>query len=150
MNSQVHQYYYRLLSPFHDNFPFISGNIPSAPAYGVIIFQLIHYLTACRSYLYTDFLYFAKFLIKKHSEHGKLCCLTGGAKKMGALDYSYMNTTYCKYISCILYFYVSTWIVKIGKTFMNLKLYFNFNWYIIWQLAGVTCTRTFCILLNFL
>jgi hypothetical protein len=63
------------MSPFHDNFPFISGNIPSAPTYGIIIFHLIHYLTACRSYLYTDILYFAKFLTKKHTEQGKLCCL---------------------------------------------------------------------------
>jgi hypothetical protein len=39
------------------------------------IFHMIHYLTTCRSYLYTDCLYFAKFLTKKHSEQGKLCCL---------------------------------------------------------------------------
>ena len=75
MSSQVHLFCQCLLSPFHDNLLYKSGNIPSAPAYGVIIFLLIHYLTTCGSYLYTDFLYFAKFLTKKHSKQGKLCCL---------------------------------------------------------------------------
>jgi hypothetical protein len=31
-------------------FPFMCSNIPSAPAYGVQIFQLIQYSRACRSY----------------------------------------------------------------------------------------------------
>ena len=36
---------------FHiTNFPFLSGNIPSSPAYGVFISQLIRYARACSSY----------------------------------------------------------------------------------------------------
>ena len=36
---------------FHiTNFPFLSSNIPSAPAYGVFISQLIRYARACSSY----------------------------------------------------------------------------------------------------
>ena len=32
------------------NFPFICGNVPSAPAYGVFLSQLIRYTRACRKY----------------------------------------------------------------------------------------------------
>ena len=36
---------------FHiTNFPFLSSNIPSSPAYGVFISQLIRYTRACSSY----------------------------------------------------------------------------------------------------
>ena len=36
---------------FHiTNFPFLSSNIPSSPAYGVFISQLIRYARACFSY----------------------------------------------------------------------------------------------------
>jgi len=38
------------------NFPFICGNIPATPAYGVYIFQLIRYSRACG--FYQDFLWF--------------------------------------------------------------------------------------------
>ena len=38
---------------FHiTNFPFLSSNIPSSPAYGVFISQLIRYARACSSYEY--------------------------------------------------------------------------------------------------
>ena len=38
---------------FHiTNFPFLSSNIPSSPAYGVFIPQLIRYARACSSYEY--------------------------------------------------------------------------------------------------
>ena len=41
----------RLLLLFHiTNFPFLSSNIPSSPAYGVFISQLIRYARACSSY----------------------------------------------------------------------------------------------------
>ena len=36
------------------NFPFMSSNIPSAPAYGVYASQLIHYARCCSNY--SDFL----------------------------------------------------------------------------------------------
>ena len=36
------------------NFPFLCGNIPSAPAYGVYVSQLIRYSRACKAYI--DFL----------------------------------------------------------------------------------------------
>ena len=40
-----------LLLYFHvTNFPFLSSNIPSSPAYGVFISQLIRYARACSSY----------------------------------------------------------------------------------------------------
>ena len=32
------------------NFPFLSSNIPSAPAYGVYVSQLIRYAKACSNY----------------------------------------------------------------------------------------------------
>ena len=36
---------------FHiTNFPFLSSNIPSSPAYGAFISQLIRYARACSSY----------------------------------------------------------------------------------------------------
>ena len=39
------------LFSFHiTNFPFLSSNIPSSPAYGVFISQLIRYARACSSY----------------------------------------------------------------------------------------------------
>ena len=38
---------------FHiTNFPFLSGNFPSSPAYGVFILQLIRYARACSSYVF--------------------------------------------------------------------------------------------------
>ena len=38
-------------SNFHiTNFPFLSSNIPTSPAYGVFISQLIRYARACSSY----------------------------------------------------------------------------------------------------
>ena len=33
-----------------DNFPFLSSNIPSAPAYGVYVSQLVRYARACSKY----------------------------------------------------------------------------------------------------
>ena len=36
--------------PHITNFPFLSSNIPSSPAYGVFISQLIRYARACSSY----------------------------------------------------------------------------------------------------
>lgn len=50
------------------NFPFICGNIPSAPAYGVFISQLIRYARACRNY--ADFLYRARTLTNRLLEQG--------------------------------------------------------------------------------
>ena len=38
------------------NFPFMSSNIPSAPAYGVYASQLIRYARCCSNY--SDFLYY--------------------------------------------------------------------------------------------
>ena len=32
------------------NFPFLSSNIPSAPAYGVYVSQLVHYARSCCEY----------------------------------------------------------------------------------------------------
>ena len=40
---------WRFQLPYH-NFPFLSSNIPSSPAYGVFISQLIRYARACSSY----------------------------------------------------------------------------------------------------
>ena len=37
-------------TPSFSNFPFLSSNIPSSPAYGVFISQLIRYAGACSSY----------------------------------------------------------------------------------------------------
>ncbi|KAK3107191.1 hypothetical protein FSP39_009033 [Pinctada imbricata] len=53
------------------NFPFLSSNIPSSPAYGVFISQLIRYARA--STKYTDFVQRARFLSDKLLSQGYVC-----------------------------------------------------------------------------
>ena len=56
---------------FHiTNFPFLSSNIPSSPAYGVLISQLIRYARACSSY--ECFILRARRLSSKLLKHGYL------------------------------------------------------------------------------
>ena len=56
---------------FHiTNFPFLSSNIPSSPAYGVFISQLIRYARACSSYEY--FILRARRLSSKLLKQGYL------------------------------------------------------------------------------
>ena len=50
------------------NFPFLCGNIPAAPAYGVLISQLVRYSRACG--LYNDFLDRARILTNKLLKQG--------------------------------------------------------------------------------
>ena len=53
MDSQLHTPLYAKCDDFifhTTNFPFLSSNIPSSPAYGVFISQLIRYARACSSY----------------------------------------------------------------------------------------------------
>ena len=50
------------------NFPFLSSNIPTSPAYGVYISQLIRYSRACD--IYSDFLTRAKLLSQKLTSQG--------------------------------------------------------------------------------
>ena len=50
------------------NFPFLSANIPEAPAYGVYISQLIRYSRACDIYL--DFIDRARLLAQKLLNQG--------------------------------------------------------------------------------
>ena len=45
------------------NFPFMSSNIPSAPAYGVYASQLIHYARCCSNY--SDFLSHHRALVTR-------------------------------------------------------------------------------------
>ena len=45
------------------NFPFLSSNVPSAPAYGVYVSQLIRYARACSNY--QDFMERKKVLTTK-------------------------------------------------------------------------------------
>ena len=50
---QLDTYFYDKRDDFNfliTNFPFLSSNIPSPPAYGVFISQLIRYARACSSY----------------------------------------------------------------------------------------------------
>ena len=52
-DSQLHTSLYDKRDDFNfhiSNFPFLSSNIPSSPAYGVFISQLIRYARACSSY----------------------------------------------------------------------------------------------------
>ena len=51
------------------NFPFMSSNIPSAPAYGVYASQLIRYACCCCSN-YSDFLSCHRVLVKKRLTKG--------------------------------------------------------------------------------
>jgi len=50
------------------NFPFLCGNIPAAPAYGVYISQLVRYSRACG--VYRDFLDKARLLTDKLMRQG--------------------------------------------------------------------------------
>ena len=50
------------------NFPFLCGNIPQSPSYGVYISQLIRYARA--STLYDDFLYRSRRLTSKLMRQG--------------------------------------------------------------------------------
>ena len=52
-DGQLHTSIYEKRDDFNfhiKNFPFLSSNIPSSPAYGVFISQLIRYAPACSSY----------------------------------------------------------------------------------------------------
>ena len=50
-DGQLHTSIYDKRDDFHiTNFPFMSSNIPSSPAYGVFISQFIRYARACSSY----------------------------------------------------------------------------------------------------
>ena len=56
-------------SGFHIvNFPFMSSNIPSAPAYGVYASQLVRYARCCSSY--SDFLICHRALVKRLLSQG--------------------------------------------------------------------------------
>ena len=62
------------------NFPFMSSNIPSAPAYGVYASQLIHYAHCCSNY--NDFLSHHRALVKRLLSQGyKVNCLSNKFKK---------------------------------------------------------------------
>ena len=50
------------------NFPFMSSNIPSAPAYGVYASQLVRYARCCSSY--SDFLIHHRALVKRLLSQG--------------------------------------------------------------------------------
>ena len=50
------------------NFPSLSSNIPSAPAYGVYVSQLIHYTRACSNY--QDFMELGNVLTTKLLSQG--------------------------------------------------------------------------------
>ena len=50
------------------NFPFLDSNIPSSPAYGVFISQLIRYARACSDY--NDFKARCKILTSKLAKQG--------------------------------------------------------------------------------
>ena len=50
------------------NFPVLSSNIPSAPAYGVYVSQLVRYARAC--YKYQDFVDRGKLLTNKLFSRG--------------------------------------------------------------------------------
>ena len=51
VGAKLHFRCHNLSAFFHiTNFPFLSSNIPSSPAYGVFISQLIRYARACSSY----------------------------------------------------------------------------------------------------
>ena len=50
------------------NFPFMSSNIPSAPAYGVYASQLVRYACCCSNY--SDFLICHRALVKRLLSQG--------------------------------------------------------------------------------
>ena len=62
------------------NFPFMSSNIPSAPAHGVCASQLIRYARCCSNY--SDFLLLHRALVTKHFSQGyKINRLSNTSKK---------------------------------------------------------------------
>ena len=50
------------------DFPFLSRNIPSAPAYGVYVYQIVHYARSCCKY--QDFVDRGKLLTNELLSHG--------------------------------------------------------------------------------
>ena len=62
------------------NFPFMSSNIPSAPAYGVYASQLVRYARCCSNY--SDFLIRHRALVKRLLSQGyNVNCLSNTFKK---------------------------------------------------------------------
>ena len=57
-----------MTSIFPVNFPFLSSNIPSAPAYGIYVSQLIRYARTCSNY--QDFMERGKVLTTKLLSQG--------------------------------------------------------------------------------
>ncbi|KAK3088669.1 hypothetical protein FSP39_022132 [Pinctada imbricata] len=74
------------------NFPFLTSNIPSSPAYGVFISQLIRYVRA--STKYTDFVRRARRLSDKLLSQGYVCArLTSSLRKF-----------YCRYGELVIHY----------------------------------------------
>ena len=70
-NSTIYQSKWKLIVEFNFpivNFPFLSSNIPSAPAYGVYVSQLIRYARTCLNY--QDFMERGKVLTQKLLSQG--------------------------------------------------------------------------------
>ena len=62
------------------NFPFMSSNIPSAPAYGVYASQHIRYARCCSNY--SDFLSHHRAVVTRFLSQGyKVYCLSNTFKK---------------------------------------------------------------------
>ena len=62
------------------NFPFMSSNIPSAPAYGVYASQLIHYASCCSNYSGFS-LHHRALMTRLLSQGYKVNCLSNTFKK---------------------------------------------------------------------
>ena len=86
------------------NFPFLDSNIPSSPAYGVFISQLIRYARACTNY--KDFVARGKLLSTKLLDQGyNIKRLKTAAKKFYGRYYdicSAFNVSVSSFINDIL------------------------------------------------
>ena len=88
-------------SGFHTvNFPFMSSNIPSAPAYGVYASQLIHYVRCCSNY--SDFLLCHRALVTRLLSQGyKVYHLSNTFKKFYGRHTDLVGQ-YKKNVKCLL------------------------------------------------
>ena len=100
------------------NFPFLSSNIPSAPAYGVYISQFIRYARACSNY--QDFMEHGKVLTTKLLSQGyQITKLVATLKKFYGRSWSGQSLQCGSFQNCFWCFYQWRAISRLPKSRTN-------------------------------